>query len=210
VSSGAKHLSTPLRLVGLLALALFMAAAFTPLPDLLSHAMGYWPRLEPADAIVVLGADGVRADGTLADNSMRRTMHGILLYQRRLAPLLVFSGPAETSRPAEAEVRAGLARRLGVPSEALLTETTAHTTREEAARMRSLLGARGVHRVLLIVDWEGMGRAKRVFERAGFVVLPAPDTLRGWSRSPEGRLEVIRLVIQEALALLYYRVAGFF
>ncbi|MBI3454449.1 MAG: YdcF family protein [Candidatus Rokubacteria bacterium] len=171
--------------------------------------MGYAPQLEPGDAIVVLGAGGVRGDGTLSDSSLRRAIHGILLYQSGLAPLLVLSGPAGSEGPPEAEVRAALARRLGVPAEVILTEASGHTTREEAAALGAVLRSRGVRRVLLVADWEGMGRARGLFERAGLAVLPAPDEARGWSGTPEGRLKIMRLVLQEALAGLYYRVAGY-
>lgn len=197
------------RFLGLVTLGLFFITAFTPFANLLSRWMGYAPQLEPADAIVVLGAGGVRGDGTLSDSSLRRAIHGILLYQSGLAPLLVLSGPAGSEGPPEAEVRAALARRLGVPAEVILTEASGHTTREEAAALGAVLRSRGVRRVLLVADWEGMGRARGLFERAGLAVLPAPDEARGWSGTPEGRLKIMRLVLQEALAGLYYRVAGY-
>jgi hypothetical protein len=54
-----------------------------------------------------------------------------------------------------------------------------------------------------------MHRARRLFERAGLEVVPAPvvehSPLAG---SPDGRLELARVVIQEGLARLYYRLSG--
>src|SRR6266480_2720585 len=75
------------------AVALVCLAALTPLPNYLALALRPEPRLEAADAIVVLGGL-VEPDGVLSPDSLSRVMQGISLYKARLAPLLVFSGPA--------------------------------------------------------------------------------------------------------------------
>src|SRR2546428_8405475 len=59
------------RVVGLAGLAAFFVAAFTPVPNLVDHWLSIPAQLEPADALVVLGA-GIDDDGTLTNNSMRR------------------------------------------------------------------------------------------------------------------------------------------
>src|SRR2546426_10030947 len=74
------------------AAVLVCLAAFTPLPNHLAQALRPEPRLEPADAIVVLGG-GIDPDGTLTPDSLYRVTQGIRLYKARLAPLIVFSGP---------------------------------------------------------------------------------------------------------------------
>jgi uncharacterized SAM-binding protein YcdF (DUF218 family) len=54
-----------------------------------------------------------------------------------------------------------------------------------------------------------MHRARRFFERAGLEVVPAPVVeVSPLAQSPDGRLALAWLVIQEALARLYYRVTG--
>jgi uncharacterized SAM-binding protein YcdF (DUF218 family) len=124
--------------------------------------------------------------------------------------VVLFSGSrAAGGRRTEAEARAALARQLGIAGDAILTEATARTTREEALRIAPLLRARRASRVLLVADWDGMARATRLFEQAGFVVLPAPARVRGWSDSPGGRLQVMQLVLQERLAWLYYQAFGY-
>lgn len=198
------------RLLGLVGIVVLMTSTFTPLPNLLSRTLGTPARLGPAEAIVVLGGGGVRADGTLSNASLRRALHGIVLQRRGLAPLLVFSGAAGPHGAVEAEARAALARELGVPSEVILTERTGHTTREEGARIGALLRGRGIRRILLVTDWEGMGRAQGVFVREGFEVLPAPvDDVPGLTDTPEGRLDLTRRILEELFAGLYYRVAGY-
>jgi uncharacterized SAM-binding protein YcdF (DUF218 family) len=208
---GAGHAPSPLlRGVGALSLVLFAVLAFTPLAAWLSHVLEPRPRLQPAAAIVVLGGGGLHADGTLADVSLRRTLRGIELYQRGLAPLLLFSGPRTPDGPAEGEVRAALARKLGVPDDAVLTEITARTTREEALRIAGLLLPRGVRRILLVADAQGMRRAAGVFRRAGFDPLPAPaDDVTGHPGTPDGRLALAWRVLMETAALSYYRLAGY-
>jgi uncharacterized SAM-binding protein YcdF (DUF218 family) len=197
------------RVLGLLGVVLFLACAFTPLPNFISRKLEMPSRLEPAGAIVVLGS-GVSEDGVLENDSLRRAIQGILLQRKGLAPLLVLSGPAIKDGPTESVVRAELAQGLGVPSSAILIEEGARTTREEAIHIGALLRARRVRRVLLVTSPQHMLRAQRLFERAGFDVLPAAtgDASRTDSR-PEGHLKLMREILQEALARVYYRVAGY-
>jgi uncharacterized SAM-binding protein YcdF (DUF218 family) len=186
-----------------------LLVSFTPLPNLLNRWAGVPARLEPAAAIVVLGA-GMEGDGVLSTSSLRRAIQGIMLFQRGLAPLLAFSGPV--SRPhgrEEAEVRADMARLLGVSATAILTETTALTTRAEAARMAALLQPRGVSSILLVTSYAHMARSRQLFENVGFVVRPAPVEDLSHADKPEARWGVMRSLMQEFLARIYYRVAGY-
>ena len=97
-----------------------------------------------------------------------------------------------------------------MPSEQILTETGARTTREEAARIARRLEPRAVRRILLVTDSEHLTRAMALFERAGLEVLPAPaDSVSPATEGPEGRLELLRRLSQELMARLYYRLAGY-
>ncbi|MFQ5847107.1 MAG: YdcF family protein [Candidatus Methylomirabilales bacterium] len=197
------------RLLGFVGVAFFFISAFTPVPNLLSRWFRAPSDLGPAEAIVVLGG-GVRRDGTLSNSSLRRTLHGIVLHRAGLAPLLVFLGPARDEGQAEAEIRAELARKLGIAPGVILTESSVRTTREEAARTRALLQGRGVRTILLVADAHHMARARSVFERAGFEVRAAPtDELSSRASTPEGRFRLMRGVLEECLAWLYYRIAGY-
>jgi uncharacterized SAM-binding protein YcdF (DUF218 family) len=179
------------------------------LPNVLDARLRPPVELGPADAIVVLGA-GLAPDGSLDGNSERRTVRGIVLYRRHLAPVIVFGGPTYGMPVSEAELRARLARLLGVPADAIITDPEPRTTNEEAARLGPLLRARGARRVLLVTDGAHMARAEALFERQGLTVLPAPaDPWRGRGRRPEDRLGVARFVVREAVARLYYHLAGY-
>lgn len=198
-----------LRFVGLAGVTLLLASAFTPLPNLLSRWLSEKSQREPAEAIVVLGG-GIHPDGVLSSSSMRRAVHGIVLHRKGLASLLLFAGPSRNEGPAESEVRAQLARDLGVSAEVILTEINARTTREEAIRLKVLLEARGVRKILLVTDSQHMMRARGLFEREGFEVLAAPaDDFSRDASEPGGRLELMRRVLQEFVVRIYYRTAGY-
>ena len=191
-----------LRILGLAALLVFVVAAFTPVSNWLNAWMAGAARIEPADAIVVLGRGGADSDGVLTNRSLRRLMHGIELYRERLAPLLVLSGTGE-----ETGARAVLAEGLGVPATVIMQVSSVHTTREEAERIGELLLPRGRRRILLVGDPIDMPRARAVMERAGFTVLPAPTAATGPSL-PEGRLGLLRDIATELGGLAYYRITG--
>jgi uncharacterized SAM-binding protein YcdF (DUF218 family) len=198
-----------LRILGIAAVVSFLLASFTPLPNALNRWAGVPARLEPAAAIVVL-AGGLNEDGVLSDSSLRRALHGIVLFHHGLAPLLAVSGPASRRhRRGEAEVRAEMARLFAVSPSAILTETTALTTREEAARMAALLQPMGIYKILLVTSYAHMARSQLLFENVGFTVWPAPVDDLSDVRKPEARLRSMRQVAQEFLARIYYRIAGY-
>lgn len=61
-----------------------------------------------------------------------------------------------------------------------------------------------------MTDSQHMARARPLFERAGFEVLPAPvDEISDTAEAPESRLKLMRRVAEELLARLYYRLAGY-
>lgn len=197
------------RLLGLAGVVLLITSAFTPLPNILARWLSIPPRLERAEAIVVLGGK-IEPDGKLNNASLRRALHGIVLHRKGLAPLLVFFGSDNSEGFVEAEVRAELAHELGISSEMILTEAEARTTRDEAVRAEVLLRPMGVQRILLVTDSQHMARARGLFERGGFEVLAAPaDDFSNSADKPDERLRLMRRILKELLARIYYRVAGY-
>lgn len=196
------------RFLGLAGVVTFVTSAFTPLPNLLARSLSTPARLERAEAIVVLGGK-IEPDGTLNNASFRRAVHGIGLHRMRLAPLLVFLGAERNGGVSEAEVRVELARQMGISREVILTEAGARTTREEAVRVEALLRPMGVRRILLVTDSLHMVRAQGLFERASFQVLAAPeDDFPNSADTPGERLRLMRRILQELFARIYYHVAG--
>jgi len=198
-----------LQWVGLAGIGLFLVAAFSPLPNAMFRWSATAPDIQPVDAIVVLGA-AVETDGTLSCESLARTATAVTLYRAGRSPIIVFSGTSSGEGPSEARVRSELAGGLGVPPEAILTETSALTTREEAVRIGAMLQAQNVHRILLVTDSQHMRRARALFARDDLQVFPATaDARSGAGTSPEARLRLLRDLLGEWLALGYYRVAGY-
>jgi uncharacterized SAM-binding protein YcdF (DUF218 family) len=191
-----------LRLLGLIGFLVFVAAAFTPLANFLNIRMAGVARLEPSDAIVVLGRGGADSDGILTNRSLRRVIRGVDLYADGLASLLVLCGSVDETR-----ARSSLARGLGVPAAAILTAAPARTTRDETEEVRKLLFPLGRRSILLVADPIDMPRARALMERAGFTVRPAPTAATGPSH-PEARLGLLRDILIELSAWAYYRLTG--
>jgi uncharacterized SAM-binding protein YcdF (DUF218 family) len=192
------------RALGGLTLLGFLVTAFTPAVNDLEHRLAAHADLGRADAIVVLG-QAVLPDGTLPPISLQRTVYGILLFKRGLAPLIVFSGARLTDVDvSEAHVRARLAEELGVPPAAILTETDVQTTRDEAGRIAGQLVPRGARRILLVSEGAHLSRARGLFARAGFEVHAAPsDGGLGDAHDPETRIWAFRNLVSEIAARLY-------
>jgi uncharacterized SAM-binding protein YcdF (DUF218 family) len=197
--------------VGVFVVAAFCVIVFTPISNEASRYFAVSSTVQPSAAIVVLGA-GIWKGGMLDDESLRRTVRGIELYRSQLAPVIVFSGSKSVEEPnmTEAELRTRLALTLGIPGDAIIKEETANTTRDESIRISALLTSRGVHDVLLVTESLHMRRAKYLFERAGMEVRPAPsDNYTVAGVSPGERLRLALRLVQESLALVYYRIAGY-
>lgn len=115
------------------------------------------------DAIVVAGCR-VLPDGRPSMALARRTRRAVELWRDGVAPRLVFTGGVGADAPAsEAAVAAALARRLGVPGEAILLEERSTSTDENARYAAALLppGAR----VVVVSDAYHVFRCERVFRR---------------------------------------------
>ena len=197
-----------LRVLGACVAASFLVAAFTPLANVLHRRVRITAAPGPAEAIVVLGA-GVGPDGVLDEHSLRRLLHGVVLYRRGLAPRVLILGARNMAGVVEAEVRARLSGELDVPAGVTSVESRGHTTAQEAALSARLLLPTGARRVLLVTAHHHMPRARRLFEAAGFEVVPAAtDELSGEDVRPEGRLRILRVLAVEALAGVYNRLTG--
>jgi uncharacterized SAM-binding protein YcdF (DUF218 family) len=122
-----------------------LVVILTPLIDTLAKGFEIPSKPETASAIVVLGA-GLNGEG-LSSESMRRAVHAIAFYKKRLAPLIVFSGPGRNSITTEGPVRARLARDLGIPPEAIVIVEEAETTQQESLRIAALLAKQGEKKI---------------------------------------------------------------
>jgi uncharacterized SAM-binding protein YcdF (DUF218 family) len=126
-----------------------------------------------ADAIVVLGAQ-VEPDGQPGPDLYVRTLHATQLYQRGLAPYLVCTGGFRGDRLSAAAVACDMAVSLGVPADVVFLAEGSMTTREDAARVRDLMLARGWHTAILVSHPLHLERARILFEAQGLAAYPSP------------------------------------
>lgn len=80
-----------LKWVGVTALSGFLISVTTPLWSYLARPLVVEPSLAHADAIVVLAA-GIEPSGSLSSESLRRAVHGLQLFKRGFAPVILLSG----------------------------------------------------------------------------------------------------------------------
>ncbi len=127
--------------------------------------------LEPADAIVLLGAP-LRPDDTLPPLAEERVRAGVELYRRGLAPVICMTGGhcprGHEHTASEAEGMARWVRRAGVPDSALRVDRLSSSTRENASRAAEILFPEGRRRVWIVTQRFHMRRALRLFREAGF------------------------------------------
>ena len=138
--------------------------------------------LPQADVIVLLGGGeeplsppnslpGINDDGD-------RIIYAAWLYQQGAAPhVLASGGVVGVDGPAlqpGAEAMGQLLGVMGVPSDALWLETRSRNTYENAVETKKLLGPKGINRIILVTSALHMPRARAIFAKQGFDVIPAP------------------------------------
>ena len=130
-----------------------------------------------ADAIIVLGAAAY--DARPSPVFEERIRHGLDLYQRGYAPVLIFTGGYGNGAPfAESQVARKYALQQGIPDSAIMIEAVSRNTRENLLQARKLMQERGLHRVIVVSDPLHMSRALRLSRELGIdaVGSPTPST----------------------------------
>ncbi len=121
----------------------------------------------PADAIIVLGAAAY--DAKPSPVFEERIRHGLDLYRRGYAPVLIFTGGygGAGARFSESQVARRYALRQQVPEDAILIETESRTTRQNLEQARALMRQHDLHRVIVVSDPLHMARALRLCSELG-------------------------------------------
>ncbi|TXH77812.1 MAG: YdcF family protein [Lysobacteraceae bacterium] len=127
-----------------------------------------------ADAIVVLGAAAY--DARPSPVFQERIRHGIALYRRGLAPVLIFTGGfgGQGARFSESQVARRYAQRQGVPERAILIETISRNTRENLRQAAALMRLRDLRRAIVVSDPLHMARALRICREIGIECAGSP------------------------------------
>lgn len=128
-----------------------------------------------AQAIVLLGGglrDSKEIYGKLATNQIafERVRYAAYLQKETNLPLLI-TGSSPNGTSEAAVMGRELAMFFNVPTQWL--EQKAKTTRENAELSKAILEKEGIKKIILVTNQWHMKRAKMLFERQGFEVLPA-------------------------------------
>lgn len=138
--------------------------------------------------MVVLGGDQVET-GTGGRSTYWRCFQAAHLWKRGNFERILVSGSGE---PPLAEEMKRILVASGVPAEAVITETSSSTTRENAVEAARLHWGATDRLVLISSDYH-MRRAAGAFRRAGLDVTPCP--------APDGIKQYLRTELRWSLAL---------
>jgi uncharacterized SAM-binding protein YcdF (DUF218 family) len=167
----------------------------------LIDAYGLQDQARPADVIVILGSR-VNAGGVPGVALTRRTQHAVALYQHGLAPAIICSGgQAGSETSTEAAAACHLAASLGVPPAALLLESQARSTEENALDTAAIMAVHGWRTVLVVSDGYHLYRADLLFQRAGLIPFPTPAQV---TTGPMNPFERYGRETRELAALAWY------
>ncbi len=144
-------------------------------------------QMKGAQAIVVLGSGiyyGTPDFGgdTVSSNSLERVRLAAHLHRCTGWPLLVTGGPGRAGGENSVAkfMKQTLETEFSVPVR--WSEEHARNTLQNATLSMQLLAPNGVRTIVLVTHATHMARSKRIFERAGFQVLPAGTAFRGGTR----------------------------
>ena len=151
-----------------------------------------------AQAIVVLGA--AQYNGRPSPVLQKRLDHGLDLYERGLAPLIVVTGGRQAGdRFTEATTGYNYLRGKGVPDKAIRKEVQGRTTYESLAAVARFLHSEDVDDVILV---SGPAQAKRLAGIADSVGLDATISSTGGRADP-------RSLVRESVAVAVGRIVGY-
>ncbi len=142
---------------------------------------------EPADAIAIFGA--AEYDGRPSPVLKARLDHGLVLYQRGIAPLLItLGGGDEGDAHSEGGVGHDYLLAHGVPEAQIIAETQSNNTEESAARLAVIARTNRLQRVVVVSDGTHLFRIHALCDRDGLRVFTSPRPT-GKTISKEERFE---------------------
>ena len=178
--------------------------------------------IDSADAIVVLsGMLGINevGDSTYIEwGDPDRFLGGIALFKAGKAQKLIFTGgkmPWDKAKKTEGEMLKEYAISNGITSNKILVTKDVENTADEAMAVKELISPS--RRIILVTSAYHMYRAKKLFEKQGFEVIPYKvdykatrndkTTLMDFLPSA-GNLELTETRIREVIGRLFYLVKG--
>jgi uncharacterized SAM-binding protein YcdF (DUF218 family) len=176
--------------------------------------------IDSADAVVVLS--GMLEINEVGDSTYvewrdpDRFFGGIALFKAGKGQKLIFTGgkmPWDKEKKTEGEVLKEYTILNGIPSEKILVTKDVENTADEAVAVKELIGLN--KRIILVTSAYHMYRAKRLFEKQGFIVIPYKVDFKTAGESEitfmdflpsAGNLEITENGIREIIGRLYYSI----
>ena len=130
----------------------------------------------PADVILILGA--AEYNGRPSPVLKARLDHGLELFKRGLAPLILTTGGAGGD-PMFTEGGVGRAylTKQGVPAEAIIVEMEGETTMHSTAASAEIMRRMGLKSCIVVSDGYHIFRAKRMLEARGLQAYGSPRAI---------------------------------
>lgn len=156
--------------------------------------------LHPADVIVIFGA--AEYAGHPSPVLRFRLDHGLDLFRRGLAPVVIITGGAGAdTKFSEGGVGRDYLMRHGIPERSLIAETQGRDTSESAVRVGVIMRANDLHSCVAVSDAYHVFRIRKLLEheRVGPVyVAPRPDS------RPHSPWQRMLAVLREASSYLLW------
>ena len=140
----------------------------------------------PSDAIAVFGA--AEYDGRPSPVYRARLDHGLALYKRGIAPLIITLGGNGGDQYNEGAVGREYLVGMGVPEEAIIAETQSRNTEDSARRVAVIARANSLRRLVIVSDGTHLFRIHAICAAEGLDVLTSPRprvTVEGGSQDAE-------------------------
>lgn len=131
-----------------------------------------WDQAQPADAIAIFGA--AEYDGRPSPVLRARLDHGLDLYRRGLAPLVITLGGQGDEAHSEGGVGHDYLQAHGVPESSIIAETLSSNTEESAQRLAKIARANQLHRIVIVSDGTHLFRIHEICAAEGLDVYGSP------------------------------------
>jgi len=137
----------------------------------------------PADAIAIFGA--AEYDGRPSPVLRARLDHGLALYKRGIAPMLITLGGEGDANHSEGGVGHDYMLAHGVPEGRIIAETQSSNTEQSAGRLGVIARTNHLHNIVVVSDGTHLFRIHAICEKDGLHVytsprLPGRDNSRGY------------------------------
>ncbi|MGA7885944.1 MAG: YdcF family protein [Acidobacteriaceae bacterium] len=128
----------------------------------------------PADAVAVFGA--AEYDGRPSPVLRARLSHGLDVYRRGLAPLVITLGGGYEADNQHSEGGVGAAWLIahGVPEQSIVAETESYDTEESVQRLEAIARENKLKSIIVVSDGTHLFRIHAICEHDGLTVYTSP------------------------------------